>query len=60
MPAKKKPTMMDLKGVYTLNPTDMVMKSGSTKSRKAVTSDVPGFRKVPKPKQPTKAKGKKR
>lgn len=51
--------MMDLKGVYTLNPTDMVMKSGSRKSRKAVTSDVPGFRKVPKPKQPVKAKGKK-
>lgn len=51
--------MMDLKGVYTLNPTKMVMKSGSTKSRKAVTSDVPGFKANPKPKQPVKAKGKK-
>lgn len=58
--ARKKPSMMDLKGVYTMNPTEMVMKSGSTKSRKAVTSDVPGYRKVPKVKQPVKAKGKQR
>lgn len=54
----KKPSMMDLKGVYTMNPTDMVMKSGSVKSRRAVTTDVPGFKKVPKLKQPKKAKGK--
>lgn len=52
--------MMDLKGVYTMNPTNMVLKAGSKQSRKAVTSDVPGFRKVPKVKQPKQAKGKKR
>ena len=52
-------TATPMKGVYKLNPTKMVMKSGSTKSRKAVTSDVPGFKKIPKPKQPVKAKGKK-
>ena len=50
--------IMGLKGVYTLNPTKMVMKSGSAKARKAVTEDVPGFRKSPKTKQPSKAKGK--
>ena len=48
----------ELKGVYKLNPTKMVMKSGSAKARKAVTEDVPGFRKGPKLKQPSKAKGK--
>jgi hypothetical protein len=47
-----------LKGVYQLNPTQAVMKSGSAKARKAVTEDVPGFRKGPKLKQPSKAKGK--
>mgnify|MGYP003346131642 FL=1 len=49
-----------VKGVYALNPTKMVMKSGSAKSRKAVTEDVPGYKKiaVPKVKQPKKAKGK--
>jgi len=46
------------KGVYRLNPTKMVMKQGSAKARKAVTEDVPGFRKGPKLKQPSKAKGK--
>ena len=49
------------KGVYQLNPTKMVMKSGSAKARRAVTEDVPGFKrnvKGPKLKQPTKAKGK--
>jgi hypothetical protein len=46
------------KGVYKLNPTKMVMKSGSAKARKAVTEDVPGFRKGPKLKQPKLAKGK--
>jgi len=35
-----------MKGVYTMNPTSAVMKSGSAKARKAVTSDVPGFKKV--------------
>ena len=48
----------ELKGVYKLNPTQAVMKSGSAKARKAVTEDVPGFRKGPKLKQPSKAKGK--
>jgi hypothetical protein len=38
------------KGVYRLNPTKMVMKSGSAASRRAVTSDVPGFKKVKPPK----------
>ena len=46
------------KGVYRLNPTRAIMKSGSAKARKAVTEDVPGFRKGPKLKQPSKAKGK--
>ena len=46
------------KGVYKLNPTKSIMKAGSAKARKAVTEDVPGFRKGPKLKQPTKAKGK--
>jgi hypothetical protein len=52
--------MKNSKGVYALNPTKMVMKSGSAKSRKAVTEDVPGYKKiaVPKVKQPKKAKGK--
>jgi hypothetical protein len=39
-----------MKGVYTMNPTKMVMKSGSQASRRAVTEDVPGFKKVKKPK----------
>ena len=45
-----------MKGVYTLNPTTAVMKSGSAKARRAVTSNVPGFKKVtaPKPKGKTK------
>jgi len=38
------------KGVYKLNPTRMVMKEGSAKSRRAVTSNVPGFKKVKPPK----------
>jgi hypothetical protein len=46
----KKPSMMALKGVYTMNPTKMVMKSGSAQSRQAVTQDVPGFKKIKKPK----------
>lgn len=54
-------TIAPTKGVYNLNPTRMVMKAGSAKARKAVTEDVPGFRKGPKlktSKQPSKAKGK--
>ena len=52
------PTPISTKGVYRLNPTRAIMKSGSQKARKAVTEDVPGFRKVPKLKQPNKAKRK--
>ena len=51
-------TPASTKGVYRLNPTKAIMKSGSAKARKAVTEDVPGFRKGPKLKQPSKAKGK--
>jgi len=40
-----------LKGVYTLNPTTMVMKSGSEQSRAAVTRNK-------KMNKPSKAKGK--
>ena len=40
----------ELKGVYRLNPTRMIMKQGSEKARKAVSSG--------KTKQPVKAKGK--
>lgn len=39
-----------LKGVYTLNPTKSIMKSGSLAARKAVTSDVKGYKKVKPPK----------
>jgi hypothetical protein len=46
-----------LKGVYKLNPTRAVMKSGSRQARRAVTEDVPGFKKV---KRPTQGKGTKR
>ena len=52
------PTPISTKGVYKLNPTKAIMKNGSAKARKAVTEDVPGFRKGPKLKQPVKAKGK--
>jgi len=41
---------MELKGVYTMNPTDAIMKTGSRKARAAVTSDVPGFKKIKRPK----------
>jgi hypothetical protein len=49
-----------LKGVYTLNPTQAVMKSGSTKARRAVTEDVPGFKQVKRPRvtKAIKPKGK--
>lgn len=39
-----------LKGVYKLNPTKAVMKTGSEAARKAVTSDVKGYKKVKPPK----------
>ena len=39
-----------LKGVYNLNPTKMIMKQGSLKARRALTQDVPGFKKIKKPK----------
>ena len=49
--------MATLKGVYRMNPTRSVMKSGSQAARRAVTEDVKGFKKV----QPPKArKGNKR
>jgi len=35
-----------MKGVYKLNPTSAVMKSGSRAARRAVTSNVPGFKTV--------------
>jgi hypothetical protein len=38
------------KGVYRLNPTRMVMKAGSAQARRAVTSNVPGFKKIKPPK----------
>jgi len=34
-----------LKGVYNMNPTKAVMKSGGLMARLSVTSDVPGFKK---------------
>ena len=40
-----------LKGIVSLNPTQMIMKQGSLKARKAVSSNK-------KTSQPTKAKGK--
>lgn len=46
-----------LKGVYKLNPTRAVMKLGSVEARRAVTSDVKGFKKV---KPPKAIKGKKK
>ena len=35
-----------LKGVYKLNPTKSIMKTGSEAFRRAVTSNVKGFKKV--------------
>jgi hypothetical protein len=43
-------TKVTLKGVYKLNPTKAVMKTGSNAARKAVTSDVKSFKKVKPPK----------
>ena len=48
-----------LKGVYKLNPTKAVMKAGSAQARRAVTEDVPGFKKI-KPVKPTATKGKRK
>jgi len=46
---KSSKTQTAAKGVYRLNPTRMVMKAGSAQSRRAVTEDVPGFKKIKKP-----------
>mgnify|MGYP003347527535 CR=1 FL=1 len=43
-----------LKGVYKLNPTKMVLKAGSAKARRAVTENVPGFKKIKPPKATTR------
>lgn len=43
-------TTAKLKGVYKLNPTKAIMKTGSAKERKAVTSNVGNFKKVKPPK----------
>lgn len=39
-----------LKGVYKLNPTSAVMKSGQEDYRRTITSDVKGYKKVKPPK----------
>lgn len=43
-------TKTPLKGVYKLNPTKAVMKEGSAKYRKAVTSTVKSYKQVKPPK----------
>lgn len=48
-----------MKGVYKLNPTKMVLKAGSEQARRAVTEDVPGFKKI-KPVTKTANKGKRK
>lgn len=48
--SKSSKGIMELKGVYTMNPTDSVMKTGSRKARAATTEDVPGFKKIKRPK----------
>lgn len=45
-----KNTIAPMKGVYKLNPTKMVLKEGSAKARRAVTENVPGFKKIKPPK----------
>jgi len=44
-------TQPKMKGVYRLNPTRQVMKQGSQAARRAVTTDVPSFKKTKRPKQ---------
>jgi len=39
-----------LKGVYNLNPTQMVFKHGSEAARRSVTGNVASFKKVKPPK----------
>lgn len=41
---------LSVKGVVKLNPTKMIMKSGTEQYRKAVTSNVKSFKKVKPPK----------
>lgn len=41
-------TPVQIKGVKKLNPTKMIMKQGSLAARKAITSNVKGFKKVDK------------
>jgi hypothetical protein len=43
-------TQPKTKGVYRLNPSRQVMKQGSLAARKAVTTDVPSFKKTKRPK----------
>lgn len=43
-------TKPKLKGVYTMNPTKAIMKTGSSAERKAVTSNVKSFKQVKPPK----------
>jgi len=43
-------TTVKLKGTYKMNPTKAVMKTGSEKARKAVTSNVKSFKQVKPPK----------
>jgi hypothetical protein len=57
MTKKTKPSL--LKGVYKLNPTTMTLKEGSAKARRAVTENVPGFKKI-KPVTKTANKGKRK
>jgi hypothetical protein len=47
-------TATKLKGVYSLNPTKAIMKTGSAELRRSVTSDVKGFKKVKPPKATTR------
>jgi len=53
--AKPKTKASLLKGVYNMNPTKMVMKSGGILQRVGVTENVPGYKKV-KPVKPRTVK----
>lgn len=58
-PVKKpSPRASMLKGVYNLNPTQAVMKTGGLLQRIGTTEDVPGFKKVKPagPRKPTAVK----
>lgn len=62
MPKKPKTKASLLKGVYNMNPTKMVMKSGGILQRVGVTENVPGFKKVKPagPRKPITKKGNKK